>query len=327
MASRSGENQSHGSTETSGSNGSEPWKGDTNTQVEGIVTAQQRRYLGMPPKVDENSTTVEKKLKRRQMSRRNKVVAWTAGISLAAVGAGFVGFKSMNNNDHLAPAGPVAAAEASPSPTITAEATPKVDVEDLRSMSFESFYLLDRQEQLVFVAAGLKDMDGYIGQGGQEIGKYNPLDIADINNSGTQIVEQWQYTRTAAFLQRDMTDLVSFDKDSAKKMLAGAYYYTGLDTQVTTAYVEDMKRVDAAAERTTLIDTFTVTNTTEVATGVDRNNTPIKYRDISFTENETGTLYTGRFVYTEYQDKSGATHGQWLVQQFTNPGTSFNANY
>jgi len=298
------------------------------------------------PSTHETRSAVYPDSKESKMGRKGQMlVAGTilAGVAIAGVG----GAKWAESNSNEVPEyggeptieAPVTSAPveqeptAEPStevgqddPTNIPEEEPPVEssaIERLETMSFEEFDVLNRQEQLIFVADRLDEINGYVGYG-EELENYNPVDIADINNNGNEIIQQWLYAKKAALLQVDMTDLVSLDKSAAKKMLTGPYYYT--NDQVTESYSRSFETIDAAGNMIDLTDEYTATSTSELQTGVDRDGNPIQYRDISYFSSN-GWAYDGRFVFTEFTNQKGERQGIWQVQQMVNDGDEFIENF
>lgn len=126
-----------------------------------------------------------------------------------------------------------------------------------------------------------------------------PLDgegeMADLD--GQAILNNWNYTIEDARIIA--AEDGSLDIDEAIKTLSAAFYVTDESGGASQAYIEERDDLLSHAKPFKYTDTrLTVFSETPIADGVDNAGTPIRFKDVSYTD-EGGTSYVARFAYIE----------------------------
>lgn len=283
------------------------------------------------------------------------VLATAVGITTAVVVANRpkeVGAEPQPEPTASAPQTPGAtapSAETTPSPSAaetSAANSGAAEIERLKSLPIAQFNKLPREQRLK-VALDEYDMI-YSGRDGKTfytdyfsdsmisgglLADYLPVakdestggELANRNNTRQQIMNQLIAQEQAVFCQEKNPAQNSenglkdtMDKDAAKKMASGLYYYIEDGKRIPRAN-NTFRDIDAAQKAQWLGDTDYQAvdggEALDLQTGKDREGKPIQYGDLRFEYKLDKFTYTveRRVVLLETDGVDGKSHQQWLI--------------
>lgn len=290
------------------------------------------------PSTETMPSTVEKK----GFTKKQKLIAGISGAALAlGIGAGL---KSMGSSDEqIAPVGPVATAEMTPSATVTPEATATppetvapvinaeiaANVELNKNSPIEVFNKRPRDERLAFVwdrynyLASTGDLSEFMRTETLNSGAiylHNPATPGTEPNpldDGVRIMNNQIFAEQAAAAWKKNTSEVGdgpLDLPTATKLLSGLTYEVGSKDK-SGQYADTLKYVLEAspnAQQELGFEKTSVYATSDLKKGVDVDNKPIDYKDVIYTAG-IGKTYEARFVYKTFIGSDSQEHSLWLM--------------
>lgn len=215
----------------------------------------------------------------------------------------------------------------SPEPEETPALSPQEQrLEVLAGLAWDQYKTSPRDDMLLFTDALLhEDYDEVYQYRVQEtregdLYNFNPVEIASVNNSGDDILQQYWYMTQVSMSQRAGDGTTTrLDQDAAKKMATGNWYYSGDETIVTGDYNNMIDYINSNSEVVMLTDRYSFVSESELKQGVDRDGTPTTYKDIVFkVESTNAQEVIGRWAYVEYINKDGETAGRWMLMARAN---------
>ena len=133
-----------------------------------------------------------------------------------------------------------------------------------------------------------------------------------VDLDGQSIVNNWDYALDDARMSGETGVLL---EDEAIKLLSAAFYETDDSAAVLDEYMNERDRIVSRDAPFYVSDTaYVVYTETPVAEGTDSAGNPIKFKDISFTD-QYGVNKTGRFAHVPVDalDADGFTSEFWLL--------------
>jgi hypothetical protein len=293
------------------------------------------------PRPEEKVKTDTSKVENIPWYRRKTTLAVGAAATGVAITAGV--FLGINSNKESAPANPQSNSDTQPGTeengvlppednnevipvqtTKTPEAVEtnlqKVRLADLKDMDFSSYREVSRQDTLLYASDKMDNPpsetvyfldEENAATNPEMLSDYNPNLIASIDNDGNEIMQQHLFMLQTALAQRtEDSSSKLIDKDEAKKVLDGAFYYSGDEPTVSNEYISKYNYIDGMDEIILMQDRYYVTDTSELKTGTDRNGNQVTYKDVSYTDN-IGVSYVGRYAFTGFENENGEAKNMW----------------
>ena len=153
-------------------------------------------------------------------------------------------------------------------------------------------------------------------EGQKSVASEYALPVVEVseNNTGQEIENSIIRNKQNASMLSEDDDMFKkpFLPDESQKGLSSVYYYTQRDTMVSGAYLAEKKMTEESTSVSYVAQKLTVTNTSELQSGVDREGNDILYKDIVFVTSKTKETVHDRAILLEFPNYDGSTDKIWL---------------
>jgi len=139
------------------------------------------------------------------------------------------------------------------------------------------------------------------------------LPVASIDNAGQEILDINLYASQIACLQviGSESNPKPYDLLEGQKMLSAMFYEVGDDEAVSNQYKIQKDNKNYLVTGGYLDAVTTETNTSKVLEGKDTEGIPVKYKVVTFYNQDNETYYSS-FVYYEFPNYNGESSATWL---------------
>lgn len=278
--------------------------------------------------ISKTNTPERKKLTDKQ--KRIVAIIAASVLTLTVTVGGFFASSSMKGKNNPNIGNQPVATETTTNPSATPEVTTSGEsdrtyeqyiaaMDKYKLMNVNTFESLPRDKRMIypqFIIAETISLDIYdtlYTDNAEAKGFAVKLPEASIDNSGQEILDINLYANQISYLQVISTEdnPKPYDLADGQKMLSAMFYEVGDNKATSDNYKTNKGRRSSLTTWLQISTVNTATKTSEVINGKDSDGVPVKYKVVTFNNQDNKTYYAC-FVYYEFTNYDGKSSATWL---------------
>lgn len=268
---------------------------------------------------------IDLKPEKRGLTTKQKLGIGILAV-ITAVGGGSVAANALRQDHPTKTEAPANPGQTQPSSSETAPATVEnpetvnaATMENYKQMDVATFDLLPQDERLLYSQSlldktvSLGNYSARYGEGGfRHDYEITPITVS-LDNTGKEIVDSNLYCEQLAYILCGNRVDGSASTPDAEKALSSVFYEVGDNNFVSNGYRATVKQMETMTTPGTMTDKYTVTKTSDLIVGVDKNNEKVQYKNVTYMETSGSQTTNTRFIYHEFINYKGEKQALWLV--------------